>query len=123
MSEYAQIGQDDCFNVTYDTSDFGPESKRNPLQGHILHIQYSHMKGAVYLDNNRDVSVLESTFMFNDAGPLLENKQIVGLKENSNSIGNVQRASSIFIGESSKSTTIERCTFTNNTVSFLYGYF
>ena len=41
------------------------------------------------MNNNRNVTVLESLFMFNDAGPLLENKQMVGLKENSNSVGNV----------------------------------
>ena len=47
---------------------------------HVLHIQYPIMKGAIYLTDNGKTVISNCEFSSNDAGPILDNSQMIGLK-------------------------------------------
>ena len=54
-----------------------------------LHFQYPQMKGAIYTTGNQHLAIKSCIFTKNDAGPLLNDLQVIGMINNDNDYGNV----------------------------------
>jgi hypothetical protein len=67
------------------------------------------MKGAIYTTGNQDLAIKNCIFTKNDAGPLLNGLQVIGMINNYNDYGNVQRASTIYIDEGTKALQVQEC--------------
>lgn len=77
------------------------------------------MRGVINLFGTTNATIANCSFQSNEAGPIFENKQVVGLKDNDDDFGNVLRASTIFIGDGSSHVTIANSSFSNNTLDFM----
>ena len=80
------------------------------------------MKGAIYLVGSKVVKIQNCTFSKNDAGPLFNSLQMVGMLNNRNQYGNVQRASSIYVDRGAQAVEITDCEFFENHQDFLLQY-
>jgi hypothetical protein len=70
-NEIASIGRPDCFVQQYDTAAAADLEKPNDLEDHVLHLQYPHMKGAIYMNQINTTKIENCTFTKNEAGPIL----------------------------------------------------
>lgn len=107
-----------CFHPEYDAKESENQDQVNPLAGHGLHNQYPHMRGSIYIKNINDTNIESCTFTRNDAGPILEDYQVVGLIDVKDG-GNVERASSIYIDKGVRKVEISQSLFHENQVDFL----
>lgn len=72
------------------------------------------MKGVIYIDRTNQTLIKNCTFTKNDAGPLLDDFQVVGMIDNQNNYGNVQRASSVHIDKGVTKVEIRESSFHQN---------
>ena len=77
------------------------------------------MKGVVQVQNLRNVTIQNSMFHLNDAGPILSDVQIIGSIDNQDDYWNVQRASAVYLGDNLEQVSILNSVFKNNSCSFL----
>ena len=121
IDEFSSVGED-CFSASYDLSESTDKDSSNPLRGHSLHIQYPHMKGVIYIEQTNQTLITNCTFTKNDAGPLLDDFQIVGMIDNQNNYGNVQRASSVHIDKGVTKVEIRESLFHENYLDFMQNH-
>lgn len=80
------------------------------------------MKGTIYLVGNRMSQIQNCTFSKNDAGPLFNSLQVVGMINNDNPYGNVQRASTIYVDRGTNIVEISDSHFHDNHLDFMKPY-
>jgi hypothetical protein len=123
--EIVSVGRPDCFVQQYNTAASADLEKPNNLEDHMLHLQYPHMKGAIYMNGINTTKIENCTFTENDAGPILNDLQIVGMVEHEhqkNTRRTVERASAIFIEQEASEVQITNCLFHDNSLDFLKDF-
>ena len=94
----------------------------------MLHVQFPHMRGVVYLHGSNQTKIENCTFSGNDAGPLLSELQVVGMLNRQSHRGrdysgsSVQRASAIFIDQRTTEVQILGCLFHSNSLDFMKDF-
>jgi hypothetical protein len=115
QDEIQSIGEPKCF---YQGEDLAMKPKEEPRREQesdynsvteSLHFQYPQMKGAIYITGNQHLAIKSCIFTKNDAGPLLNDLQVIGMINNLNDYGNVQRASTIYVDQGTKALQVQEC--------------
>jgi len=115
QDEIQSVGEPKCFYQGEDLAiepdeelEREQESDYNSV-AKSLHFQYPQMKGAIYTTGNQHLAIKSCIFTKNDAGPLLNDLQVIGMINNDNDYGNVQRASTIYVDQGTKALQVQEC--------------